>query len=101
MDGWDVRAARRASGLTAKQIARAIGTSETNIAAYERGAKVPNAATMARIKAAIAAGANSPIFVNRLMTVPATSAAIRKGLRAGWSTSDLLRLVKESRSNAK
>jgi hypothetical protein len=39
--------------------------------------------------------------VNRLLTVPAAAAAIRKGVRAGWATRDLLRIVRESRANAK
>jgi transcriptional regulator with XRE-family HTH domain len=101
MHGWEIRERRRRAGLTARQVAAAIGTSETNIAAYERGDKSPNTATLARLLAAINAGADSPIFVNKLLTVPATAAAIRKGLRAGWPTRELLRLVRESRSNAK
>ena len=45
-------------------------------------------------------GAASPVFVNRLLTVPAAAAAVRKGLRAGWPTRDLLRIIRESRNNA-
>ncbi|MDX6198273.1 MAG: hypothetical protein QOJ79_1424 [Actinomycetota bacterium] len=101
MQGWEIRDRRRKAGLTTGQVADAIGTSATNVAAYERGDKTPNPATLARLLAAINAGAASPIFVHRLLTVPATAAALRKGLRAGWSTRDLLRLVRESRSNAK
>lgn len=101
MYGWQIRDRRRGAGLTARQVAEAIGTSETNVAAYERGDKTPNPATLVRLLAAIDAGGDSPIFVNRLLTVPAAAAALRKGLRAGWPTRDLLRLVRESRSNAK
>lgn len=101
MNGWNLRDARRSAGLTAKQVARVSGTSETNVAAYERGDKVPNTRTRTRIEAATRAGAASPVFIHNLLTVPAAAAAIRHGLRQGWSTSDLLRLVRESRSNAK
>lgn len=34
------------------------------------------------------------------MTAPATAGALRKGLRDKWTTADLLRLVREMRSNA-
>lgn len=101
MTGLDLREARRTAGLTAKQVAEATGTSETNIAAYERGDKTPNEVTLQRIKAALKAGGASPVFAHNLMTVPGLAAAIRKGLRQGWRTSDLLRAVRESRSNAK
>lgn len=96
-----MREARWGAGLTAKQVAKAIGTSETNVAAYERGDKVPNEATRARIGAAVSAGAASPVFLHNLLTVAAAAAAVRRGLRQGWKTSDLLRVVRESRSNAK
>lgn len=88
------------AGLTARQVATATGTSETNVAAYERGDKSPNVATLGRLTAAIAAGNASPVFVNRLLTVPAAAAALRKGLRDGWPTRDLLRIVREGRSNS-
>jgi transcriptional regulator with XRE-family HTH domain len=101
VQGWDLRARRTSAGLTAGQVARATGTSETNVAAYERGDKTPGPATLARLLAAVDAGGDSAVFVNRLLTVPATAAAIRKGLRSAWPTSDLLRIVRESRSNAK
>jgi transcriptional regulator with XRE-family HTH domain len=99
--GWELRERRRAAGLTARQLAQATGTSETNVAAYERGDKTPRQPTLARLLAAIDAGAGSPVFVNRLLAIPAAAAAIRKGLQAGWPTRDLLRIVRESRSNAK
>jgi transcriptional regulator with XRE-family HTH domain len=101
MHGWEIRERRRAARLTAAQVAYTIGTSETNVAAYERGDKTPNAATLTRLLAAVDLGARSPIFVNRLLTVPAAAAAIRKGLRAGWPTRDLLRIVRETRANAR
>lgn len=101
MQGWEIRDHRRAAGLTARQVAVATGTSETNVAAYERGDKTPNSATLGRLLAACNAGDSSRIFVNRLLTVPGAAAALRKGLRAGWPTRELLRLVRESRSNAR
>ena len=71
------------------------------MSAYERGAKLPQASTLERLDAVIAAGEHSPIHERSLLTVAATAAALRVGLRAGWSTADLLRLVREMRSNAK
>lgn len=58
-------------------------------------------ATAARLIAGIRAGADGPIHVHRLMTVPAAAAAIRSGLRHGWPIGDLLRNVREMRSNSK
>lgn len=48
----------------------------------------------------IEVGADSAIHRRNLLTVPATAAALRKGLRERWPTADLLRLVREMRSNA-
>ena len=101
MNGWDLRRRRREAGLTLRSVARAAGTSESNVSAYERGTKVPRAVTLDRMLAVIAAGSRSPIHERNLLTVAATAAALRSGLRAGWSTADLLRLVREMRSNAK
>lgn len=70
MYGSDTRERRRAAGLTARQVASATGTSETNVAAYERGDKRSNVATESWLLAACEAGAGSPIFVNRMLTVP-------------------------------
>ena len=98
---YDLRAERHASGLSLAAVARAAGTSATNVSAYERGAKRANEATLVRLSAAIRAGSDSPIHRNRLITVPAAAAAIRAGLRQGWSTADLLRIVREMRSNAR
>lgn len=98
---YELRSARRRSGLSLAAVARAAGTSATNVSAYERGAKRPNDATLARLRAAVRAGSESPIHRNRLVTVPAAAAAIRSGLRHGWSIADLLRIVRELRSNAK
>ena len=100
MHGWELREARRRAGLTLRQVADAAGTAETNVAAYERGAKTPNSATLARLLDVIAAGAASPIHARRLLTVPAAAAALRSRLRAGASTAELLRLVREMRTHA-
>jgi transcriptional regulator with XRE-family HTH domain len=101
MDGWELRRRRREAGLTAAQVARVTGTSESNIAAYERGDKVPGSPTLERILDAISAGSESRIYVNRLVTTPEASAAIRYGLRHRWTDRELLRIVREQRSNAK
>lgn len=97
----DLRCLRLSSGLTTAALARAAGTSESNVAAYERGAKNPAPETLARLHALIAAGSGSPIFVHNLLTVPAAAAALRGGLRKGWRTADLLRVVRECLSNAR
>jgi len=97
---YELRSARRKSGLSLATVARAAGTSATNVSAYERGTKRANDATLARLCAAVRAGSDSPIHRNRLVTVPAAAAAIRSGLRRGWATADLLRIVRELRSNA-
>jgi transcriptional regulator with XRE-family HTH domain len=101
MEAWELRERRRAQGLTLRQVARAAGTDETNLSAYERGAKVPNQRTLNRVLAGVAVGPDSPVHVHQLLTAPATAAALRKGLREGWRTSELLRLIREMRSNAK
>ena len=100
MEGWDLRARRLAAGLTAKQVARAAGTSESNVAAYERGAKRPSLRVVERLVAAIAAGKESPIHAYRLVTVPSAAAGIRAGIRAGWPVEDLFRIVIECLNNA-
>jgi len=96
-----LRERRRNSSLTAAQVARVTGTSESNIAAYERGGKVAGPPTLQRIVDAIDAGSESTIYVNGLVTVPQASAAIRSGLRHGWTMRELLRVVRELRSNSK
>lgn len=101
VQGWELRSERRRAGLTLKDVARAAGTSETNVAAYERGAKQPNEETAARLAAMVRVGADSPIHRNRLLTVPAAAAELRRGLRHGWATVDLLRVVRELVANAK
>lgn len=98
--GYEMRAARQRSGLSLAAVARAAGTSATNVSAYERGTKRANRATRARLVAAVRAGADSAIHRNRLVTIPAAAAAVRAGLRKGWPTADLLRIVRELRSNA-
>jgi transcriptional regulator with XRE-family HTH domain len=100
MDGWELRARRRAAGLTLQQVARAAGTAETNISAYERGAKTASRRTLQRLVAVIEVGAESVVHQARLLTAPATAAAIRLGLRQGWATADLVRLVRQMRSDA-
>ena len=61
--GWLLRTARRDAGLTQSELARRGGTSQATLSAYESGAKVPSAETLARLLAA--AGA-------RLTTEPTT-----------------------------
>jgi transcriptional regulator with XRE-family HTH domain len=99
--GWELRDRRRRAGSTLAAVARAAGTSETNLSAYERGAKRPNAATLRRLSAIIDAGAGSTIHQNALLTVPAAAAALRHGIKAGWDTADLLRIVREMIAHAK
>lgn len=99
MKPWEVRDRRQAQGLSLRQVARAAGTSETNVSAYERGTKEMRPATCDRILAGIEAGAASPIHRHRLSTFPAAAAALRRGLREQWSTADLLRLVRELRAH--
>lgn len=101
MEGWNLRAARLAAGLTAADVALAAGTSESNVAAYERGAKKPSRRLEERLTNIISAGALSPIIVYRLVTVPAAAANLRAGIRAGWPTADLLGIVRECLSNSK
>jgi transcriptional regulator with XRE-family HTH domain len=62
-----LRDARLAAGLTQAELARAGGTSQATLSAYEGGAKVPSAETLARVLAA--AGA-------RLTTQPASRRVI-------------------------
>ena len=100
MDGWELRSSRRESELTAAQVARVVGTAESNITAYERGDKVPGPATLERIVAAVAAGSTSPIYTNGLVTAPQAASAIRGGIRHGWTSRELLRIMREHRSNA-
>jgi transcriptional regulator with XRE-family HTH domain len=95
-----LREVRLAAGLSCEAVARAVGTTRANVAAYERGDKATRAITASRIHAAVRCGAHSPIHRNRLQTVAATAATIRRGLRQGWQTPDLLRAVREMRSNA-
>jgi transcriptional regulator with XRE-family HTH domain len=101
MDGWVLRSHRRKAGLTAAQVARVTGTSESNVAAYERGDKVPGSSTLQRILDAVEAGGDSAIFVKEVVTTPQAAAAIRSGLRHGWMVGELLSVVREQRSNAK
>ena len=72
----NLRRHRRDSGLTAMDVARATGTSESNIASYARGDKVPGSRTLQPILDAIDAGPGSPIYVHGLITTPQAAAAI-------------------------
>ncbi|MGQ0466981.1 MAG: helix-turn-helix domain-containing protein [Sporichthyaceae bacterium] len=99
MDGWQLRERRRRAGLTLGQVARAAGTAESNVSAYERGAKKPGVAAAGRIEAAIDAGRDGVVHARSLLTVPAAAAALRAGLRAGWPTADLLRVVRQMRTD--
>lgn len=101
MQSWELRSRRRAAGLTLKQVARAAGTTESNVAAYERGTKMPNTLTLGRLLAVIDAGSASPVHSHSLMTVAATASAIRGGLREARPTVDLLRLVRQMVSDSK
>jgi transcriptional regulator with XRE-family HTH domain len=101
LESWELRARRVASGLTAKQVAALTGTSETNVAAYERGVKSPNAVTEQRLLTAIEGGTSHPAVTYGLLTAPGTAAAIRAGLRSGWPKADLLRLIRENRANSR
>lgn len=99
MQGWELRARRREAGLTLDLVARAAGTSATNVSAYERSTKRPNAKTATRLLAAIDAGADSPIHRQHLLTLPAAAALLRRGLAEGWSTADLVRVVRQMRTD--
>ena len=101
MMGWQIRQRRTQAGLTAARVARATGTSETNVAAYEREAKTPGSAVLERLQAAFDAGASSTIFQHDLVTTPRLAASIRRGVKSNWPQSQLLRLVREHRSNSK
>jgi len=94
-----LREQRRRAGLSLAAVARAAGTSESNVSAYELGRKRLRGETRARLEAAIACGASSPIHTYGLLTAPATAAALRRGLRDGWPTADLLRVPREFRAN--
>jgi transcriptional regulator with XRE-family HTH domain len=100
MGGWELRRRRRDAGLTLQQVARAAGTAEANVSAYERGTKTANQRTLQRLVAVIDAGADSVVHRSQLSTAPGTAAALRAGLRQRWATADLLRLVRQMRSDA-
>lgn len=101
MNGWEIRERRLRAGLTLSAVARAAGTAESNLSAYERGTKVPSQRTIRRLLAVMDAGRTSPVFTQRLLTTAAAASAIRAGLRQGWPTADLLRVVRELRSNSR
>ncbi len=99
MQGWELRQRRRQSGLTLAQVSRASGTAESNVSAYERGAKAPRPRTLERILAIVDAGQGSVVHERHLVTFPAAAAAIRSGIKQGWTTADLLRLIRQLRSD--
>jgi transcriptional regulator with XRE-family HTH domain len=101
VQGWELRERRRRSGLTLAQVSRASGTAESNVSAYERGTKVPRQRTIIRILATVDAGTSSVVHERRLLTFPAAAAAVRRGVKQGWSTADLLRLVRQVRSDSR
>jgi len=49
--GRELRAARRAAGLSQRQLAEAVGTSQATVSAYEAGRKQPSVTTLARLLA--------------------------------------------------
>ncbi len=100
MTSTDLRARRHAAGLTARAVARAAGVSIATVLAYERG-NHRNPVTLHRLVAVIRVDADSPIHRHRLVTIASAATGIRVGLRDGWSSGDLLRMVRESRSNSK
>jgi transcriptional regulator with XRE-family HTH domain len=53
--GAELRAARRAGGLTQAQLAERTSTSQATISAYESGAKQPSVDTLSRLLAATGA----------------------------------------------
>ena len=101
MDGAEVRELRLHAGLSVASVACSAGLDELAVAAIESGADTCTRLVLDRVRAMIAAGTESPIHRNHLLTVSALSAALRSGLAAGWPTADLLRMVREMRSNAK
>lgn len=50
----DIRAERRAAGLSQSQLARAAGVLQPNLSAYENGRRVPSPEVLERIKRALA-----------------------------------------------
>ncbi|MGQ0623167.1 MAG: helix-turn-helix domain-containing protein [Sporichthyaceae bacterium] len=54
---------------------------------------------MTRIEAVVDAGRDGIVHARNLLTVPAAAAALRTGLKTGWSTADLLRVVRQMRSD--
>lgn len=61
-----IREARSAAGMTQTELARRAGTSQSAIAAYESGAKIPTVATLERLLRAAGAGlTSSPSRVGR------------------------------------
>jgi predicted nucleotidyltransferase/DNA-binding XRE family transcriptional regulator len=72
-----IKEARRRAGLTQAQLARAAGTSQPSLAAYESGAKSPSVRTLDRIVRA--SGASLDV---RLRAVPIARGRLLAELRA-------------------
>jgi transcriptional regulator with XRE-family HTH domain len=85
-----IAGARSRAGLTQRELAGRSGTSQPALSAYESGAKVPSAATLARILAACG---------ERLTTVPSSrpvrSPAAAELAHAGRTLADVLDLAAE------
>ncbi len=70
VDGWELRRRRHDAGLTLQQVARAAGTAEANVSAYERGTKTASRRTLERLVVVIdpmlATGNSAVAAVDRL-----------------------------------
>lgn len=99
--GWELREARVAAGLTLAQVARAAGTTASNLSAYETGAKRPQPDTVDRVMAMIGVGPHSAIHRQTMHTFPALAALIRAGLKKEWTTADCLRVIRSAIASTK
>lgn len=79
----ELRDARRRTGLTQARAAELLGTSASNISAYESGRLAPGMSVRARMTALGAISPSSPYLTQPLMTAASTGAAIRRALRTG------------------
>ena len=75
--GRALRTSRTASGLTQGELAALAGTSQATLSAYERGTKVPSAATLDRLLAAT--GARLTSVPGRRLRVPRASDLEQRG----------------------
>lgn len=81
-----LRRARSASGLSLRELARRAGTSHATIVAYEKGAKMPGAATLLRLLEACGYGVD-------IQLTPRIRA--RDGLDRGEELEQVLRLAEQ------